>query len=308
LSGERTDAQGRRVISRNRQLKRKVFRALLRPVPFGLKVWIGRHLFHNLGAYLPPGHERVVPDYLGEFRVIANSSYPIERGLLISRYEPVTLSVIDAFVNDGDVCFDIGANVGALTLPMARRVGAGGKVYAFEPGPPAYERLVRNLSLNSGLADRVVPLQLGVGAERGTLHWAPGDNANPADATLLQSTGVPVRVVTVDAHTAAERLTKLDFVKIDVEGMEYEVLLGGRATWAAHRPVFYLETERRFDAIRAFPALERIEALLRELGYELYRVGKDMRLTAVTAATMGGNTLAVPVGDRRVENGRRLRR
>jgi FkbM family methyltransferase len=284
-------------------LKRKLFRALLRPVPFGLKVWIARHVFHNLGAYLPPGHERVVTDYLGQFSVVANSSYPIERGLLISRYEPVTLSVVDAIVRDGDVCLDIGANVGALTLPMAGRVGPTGRVYAFEPGPPAYERLLRNLSMNPGVKDRVVPFQLGIGAEPGTLHWNAGDNDNPADATLLEPSGVPVQVVTVDAHAAAAGLTKLDFVKIDVEGMEYEVLLGGRATWLAHRPVLYLETEKRFEAIRAFPILERIESLLRELGYTLYRIDKDRRIRAVTAATMGGNTLAVPVGHQQIRDG-----
>jgi FkbM family methyltransferase len=294
---------GRAIPSRGRRLKRQVFRALLRPVPFGLKVWIARHIFHNLGAYLPPGRERLVDDYLGEFRVIANSSYPIERGLLISRYEPLTLSVVDALVHDGDVCFDIGANVGALTLPMARRVGSSGRVYAFEPGPPAYERLLRNLSLNPGVRDRVVALQAGVGAEPGTLHWNAGDNDNPADATLLEPTGIPVPVVTVDAHAAAIGLTRLDFLKIDVEGMEYEVLLGGRATLLAHRPVLYLETERRFEAIRAFPVLERIESLLRELGYALYRIDKDRRVRAVTASTMSGNTLAVPPGHEQVHDG-----
>src|SRR5687767_13751879 len=145
-----------------RRLKRKVFRALLRPVPFGLKVWIAKRFFPNVGAYLPPGDERVVDDYLGEFRAVANSSYPTERGLLIGRYEPLTLTVIDALVREGDICFDIGANVGALTMPMARRVGARGRVYAFEPGPPAHARLERNLALNPSIRERVVAVQVGV--------------------------------------------------------------------------------------------------------------------------------------------------
>jgi FkbM family methyltransferase len=267
---------------------------LLRPVPFALKVWIARNVFPNLGAYLPPGRERIVEDYLGEFRVVANSSYPIERGLLISRYEPLTLAVIESLVEEDHICFDIGANVGALTLPMARQAGARGKVYAFEPGPPAYERLVRNIRMNPSIEPRVVPLQLGVADKEGTLHWAPGENDNPADATLLGGSGIAVPVVSVDDYTAATPLPRLDFVKIDVEGMEYEALLGGRATWLAHRPLMYLETERRFEALRGFPALQHIERFLCGIGYTLYRVTKDRRLVPVTATTMDGYTLAVP--------------
>jgi FkbM family methyltransferase len=289
-----------------RRLKRRVFRALLRPVPFGLKVWIAKRLFPNLGAYLPPGHERLVEDYLGEFRAVANSSYPTERGLLIGRYEPVTLTVIDSLVRDGDVCFDIGANVGALTMPMARRVGPRGKVYAFEPGPPAYARLQRNLSLNPSIHERVVPVQVGVADSPGAMYWTSGENDNTADGTLGSSGGVRVEVVSIDAFAAAASVPRVDFAKIDVEGMEYEVLLGGRATWLAHHPILYLETEKRFEAVRGFPLLARIEAFLRELGYTLYRVDTDRRLTAVTAPTMGGNTLAMPTGRTTLVDGMQL--
>jgi FkbM family methyltransferase len=272
-----------------RRLKRRVFRALLRPVPFGLKVWIAKRLFPNLAAYLPPGHERLVEDYLGEFRAVANSSYPTERGLLIGRYEPVTLTVIDSLVRDGDVCFDIGANVGALTMPMARRVGPQ-----------------RNLSLNPSIHERVVPVQVGVADSPGAMYWTSGENDNTADGTLGSSGGVRVEVVSIDAFAAAASVPRVDFAKIDVEGMEYEVLLGGRATWLAHHPILYLETEKRFEAVRGFPLLARIEAFLRELGYVLYRVDKDRRLTAVTAPTMGGNTLAMPTGRTTLVDGMQL--
>jgi hypothetical protein len=77
--------------------------------------------------------------------------------------------------------------------------------------------------------------------------------------------------------------------------MEYEVLSGGRATWLTFQPVFYFEPERRFEAIRGFPVLERIDALFRELGCRLYRVERSGRLRQVTAVTMANSTLAVPV-------------
>jgi FkbM family methyltransferase len=271
-----------------------VFRALLELLPFAAKVALAKRLFPNLGRYLPPGREVAVDDYLGEFRAVVDTTYPVEIGMLIDKYEPDTLRVIDALVVEGDVCLDIGANVGAVTMAMARRVGARGKVYAFEPGPAPYARLVRNIALNPSIRESVVALQLGVSSGPGTLYWNPDEHDNPANATLLAAAGTPTNVVSIDAFAAENGLRRVDFVKIDVEGMEYEVLRGGRATWLAHQPVFYLETERRFEVIRGFPALERIETLLGEMGYRLYRIDKRGRLEAVTAATMAASTLAAP--------------
>ncbi|MDQ3998138.1 MAG: FkbM family methyltransferase [Gemmatimonadota bacterium] len=272
-------------------------------MPFGLKVAIAKHLFPNLGRYLPPGREVTVDDYLGEFRAVVDTTYPVEIGVLIDRYEPDTLRVIGALVREGDVCLDIGANVGAVTMAMARRVGVAGKVYAFEPGPDPYARLVRNVALNPSIRDRVVTLQMGVSSEPGTLYWNADERGNPANATLLSGTGTPTTVVSVDTFVAETGLDRVDFVKIDVEGMEYEVLRGGLATWRAYQPVFYLETERRFEAIRGFPALERIERLFDEIGYRLYRMDKRGRLEAVTAATMAASTLAAPLTHRTVAAG-----
>jgi FkbM family methyltransferase len=277
-----------------RRAKRRVFRGLLGLVPFAVKVALAKRLFPNLGRYLPPGREVAVHDYLGEFNAVVDTTYPVEIGILIDKYEPDTLRVIDAFVADGHVCLDIGANVGAVTLAMARRVGSSGKVYAFEPGGVPYARLARNIALNPSIQPRVVALQLGVSSEPGTLYWNPDEHHNPANATLLAAAGTPTTVVSVDAFVAATKLARVDFVKIDVEGMEYEVLSGGRATWRTFQPVFYLETERRFEVIRGFPVLTQIDALFRELGYRLYRIDRSGRLRQVAAATMANSTLAVP--------------
>jgi FkbM family methyltransferase len=232
-------------------------------------------------------------------------TYPIEREMLVNWYEPDAVAVIDAVVREGDTCLDIGANVGALTLAMAGRVGAAGKVYAFEPGPLTYPRLARNVALNPSIRDRVIALQLGVADKPGTLYWNEEPD-NRGNATLLRPSGAPVQVVSIDGHFATEPLRRLTFVKIDVEGMEYEVLAGGRATWLAHRPVIYLETLRDFESTRGFPVLKRVEALLREIGYALFRVDEDRRLRAVSAATVAMYTLAVPLERTDLGDGARL--
>ena len=252
-----------------------------------------KRLFPQLRRYLPYGHEITIDDYLGELRVVLDMTYPIEREMLVNWYEPDAIAVIGALVGDGDVCLDIGANVGALTLAMARCVGPAGKVYAFEPGPLTYPRLARNVELNPSIRGRVAPLQLGVADRAGTLYWNEEPD-NRGNATLLQGSGAPVDVVSIDDFFADKLLRQLSFVKIDVEGMEYEVLRGGRSTWLAHRPLIYFETLRDFESARGLPLFEQIEAFLHDLGYSLFRVDEGRRLRTVTASTVEMYTLAVP--------------
>jgi FkbM family methyltransferase len=279
--------------SLSRRVKRSAFRALLSLMPLAIRVKLTKSLFPQLRRYLPEGREIAVDDYLGELRVVVDMTYPIEREMLVNWYEPDALAVIDSLVGEGDACLDIGANVGALTLAMARRVGPSGTVYAFEPGPLTYPRLARNVGLNPSIRDRVIPLQLGVSDKPGTLYWNE-EPENRGNATLLKASGAPVPVVSLDGHFAGKALRNLRFVKIDVEGMEHEVLVGGRTIWQTHRPVIYFETLRDFESARGFPIFERIEAFLREAGYSLFRVDEDRRLRSVTASTVEMYTLAVP--------------
>src|SRR5437868_5028533 len=78
---------------------------------------------------------------------------------LRGRFEPGTLSLCERLLSPGAVVLDIGANVGAQTLPLARAVGNTGCVYAFEPTAFAVEKLRANISLNPSLRSRVIVAQ-----------------------------------------------------------------------------------------------------------------------------------------------------
>jgi FkbM family methyltransferase len=291
--------------SPRRRAKQAAFRALLSVLPLRLRVSLTKRLFPQLRRYLPYGREITIDDYLGELRVVLDMTYPIEREMLVDWYEPDAIAVISALVGEGDICLDIGANVGALTLAMARVVGPRGKVYAFEPGPLTFPRLARNIELNPSIRGRVVALQVGVADKPGTLYWNE-EADNRGNATLLRASGTPVQVVSIDGFFADKPLRELRFVKIDVEGMELEVLRGGRSTWLAHRPLIYLETLRDFESARGLPLFQQIETFLRGMGYALFRVDEDRRLRPVTAATVDMYTLAVPATRAELVNGGRL--
>ena len=121
-------------------------------------------------------------------------------------------------------------------LLMAKLVGPAGRVLAVEPGPPYVERLRANLALNASLSDRVAVHNVGLSDAPGMLHWRPDPN-NPFNAGLSAAhpDSVPgevaVPVTTLDALVASRELDRLDFIKIDVEGMELEVMRGPGGRW-----------------------------------------------------------------------------
>ena len=79
---------------------------------------------------------------------------------LTGKFEIDTSSYFKSIINKGDIIFDIGANIGAHTLPMAKLVGANGIVHAFEPTKFAYDKLEKNISLNPNLNNRIIVNQI----------------------------------------------------------------------------------------------------------------------------------------------------
>lgn len=146
----------------------------------------------------------------------------------------------------GRVVYEIGAFQGILTLFFSSRAQ---EVIAWEPNPPSYARVVRNLRLNGRTNVRV--RNFAVGDRPGTLTLMSdplmpgGTSGDPAVAGQIQSssavTSVDVPVVTIDGEVESAHLPPPDLVKIDIEGMELPALQGMVKTIEAHRPDLYLE-------------------------------------------------------------------
>ena len=191
---------------------------------------------------------------------------------LYGEWAEAELELLALFVKPGDVVIDVGANLGTHTVFLAQRAGTAGRVYAFEPQRIVFQLLCANLALN-GL-DNVHAFQAAVSRQPGTIlvpdvAYAAGGNyggvalaetgvagADAADAT---GAGERVPVMTLDALG----LDRCRVLKVDVEGMELDVIDGARALIARTRPVVYVENN---DAARS-PALI---ARLLELDYHLF--------------------------------------
>lgn len=172
-------------------------------------------------------------------------------------FSEAEVAFILAMLGPDSVAMDVGANYGALTLPMARRART---VHAFEPQRPAFYALAANMALN-GL-DNVLCENVALADRAGfitvpRLDFAAANNIGGLSLGHPGTTGLgaySVRADTLDEYAARHRLRRLDLVKVDVEGMEEQVLRGGEATLRALRPVLYVEADRRekVPSLRAF--------------------------------------------------------
>ncbi|NIR14972.1 MAG: FkbM family methyltransferase [Desulfobacterales bacterium] len=191
---------------------------------------------------------------------------------------------------------DIGANVGALTMLMAKVVGKDGAVLAVEPGPPIFSRLANNLELNPKIKSRVRTVQLGLSDRKDKLFWYE-DPGNPGNAGLLNDYGIPVEVIPLDELISRENVSRLDFVKIDVEGMELEVIKGGTRTFQEYKPVIYYETLTAFKQHRGFDIFAQIAEILKSMDYTLFGLDLLGNLQKMeNLEKLPRNTLALPKG------------
>ncbi len=227
---------------------------------------------------------------------------------LLGSFEPETVKAYSAIVKPGQTVLDIGANIGAHTLPLAGLVGEAGKVFAFEPTAFAVRKCATNIALNANLAARISLHQVMLVEKRGESLPAGVFSSWPLveagalhekhRGRLMDTKGA--RTATLDEMVAELKIDRIDFIKLDVDGYEYPVLAGARATLARYRPVIAMELAPYVHAEHGH-TLDELVSLLTASGYELRHIASLRPLPSDAAALRkmipeGGsiNVLAVP--------------
>jgi len=196
--------------------------------------------------------------------VLYNSN-DIYMGQAIERYgefAEIEAQLLRQLCRPGMVVVEVGANIGLHTLVLARCVGPQGFVYAYEPQRVVFQTLCANVALNSIV--NVDARHAAVGAEPGFVlipdfDYSRRDNFGAVEANAYNA-GRKVDKVTLDADLELERL---DLIKVDVEGMELDVLRGAGGLLRRFEPALYVENDRQDNS----------EALIRHLmdfDYRLY--------------------------------------
>ncbi len=209
---------------------------------------------------------------------------------LLGSFEASLGRVYQRLVRPGATVLDVGANVGAHTLPLARCAGPHGRVIAFEPTEFAIAKLRRNLELNPVLAPAVTAVQaLLVGAAGGAAgaplvfsSWplSGGDQVHLLHGGRAMSTR-GAEVTTLDDALRERGVTRVDFIKIDTDGHEPEVLEGAAETLRRSAPTILMELAP-YTLDEAGSSVDDLLSTIRACGYRLYdlRSGAPLDMVA----------------------------
>jgi len=224
-----------------------------RLLPDGVKQALYRH--PRLARPLRRALNRAAPGGLGVVQVAAGGlagmklelDLQAEKTYWLGTYELELQAAIADLVQPGWIIYDIGANIGYITLLLAQATGEAGFVYAFEPLPENQQRLQRNLLLN-GLQGRVECVAAAVVDRRQEVDFltGPSHKMGKVQGSAGQDKieyGAAIRVAgfSLDEFAAQEGHRPPDLIKMDIEGGEILALPGMERLLAKKKPLVFLE-------------------------------------------------------------------
>jgi FkbM family methyltransferase len=213
------------------------------------------------------------------FRFELHPYYFIDRSILaFGGYDVPLLRFLHDRVGPGDVCLDVGANLGQVTVHLAALVGPRGRVLAFEPLPHVRDRLDRHVAAND-VADRVELHAVALSDATGTasFHFAERAVHNQGMGSLVMDDHpglglrCEVRTARLDDFVSERGIDRIDWIKIDVQGAEPRLLAGAWSTLERLAPQLLVEVDP--VDLRAGGATSRtLLGALADRGYRLFAV------------------------------------
>jgi FkbM family methyltransferase len=194
-------------------------------------------------------------------------------------YEPDTVSYVKSHLRPGMTFFDIGAHIGQYSLLASQLVGPHGKVHSFEPCPTLFPVLKRNTELNH--CSNVICNEVALAEADGVHQLYLSDFKNFGTSSFAPSgrnySGVSVRVTTVslDEYVGRNSVQAIDLIKLDVEGMELQVLAGARATLARFPKLALIVEFNEQRAVQFEHSVADLAEFLHARGFHLYLISKN---------------------------------
>ncbi len=210
------------------------------------------------------------------FRLLSGSSYDPDEAMLVARL----LDARRAYFGDGVNALDIGANIGVFTIEWAKHMTGWGQVVAFEAQERLFQALCGNVAINNCFNARTifaaVTSQPGMMRVPVPNYFQPGsfgslelrltarteDIGQPIDYSDERTMNVPA--TSIDALD----FRRLDLLKVDVEGMELEVLEGARNSIGQHHPIMVIEKIKTDE--------QALRRLLADAGYRVFVSGLNL--------------------------------
>ena len=256
---------------------------------FDVLAWIG----HRIGK--PPGWQRVVWFFASPSKCralpdicvihdgamfIAQPAVPLGWHVaFFGTYEPEVREIFRTVLHPGGVAVDIGANVGWHSVLMAHLVGEHGRIFAAEANPSVRQRLVDNLKINRFVHAEVIPFAIAETDGVVNFFGPPADDAGSGDGYVVPASArdqqgtLRIESRRLDDILSKAKITRLDLIKIDVEGQEWSVLQGAENSVATFRPHIIFEYNADY-ASRGGGSPQLFAEYFRLHRYRLYAIGR----------------------------------
>ena len=260
------------------QIRNKIFIPFLQALPCSFR---GKNRLARL-LLKRAMEECEIPSRSGRI-VVPNLAEPVAWDLAMDGcYEPGLCSFIKRHLENGQICLDIGANIGAISRALAEKVGPQGRVYACEPSPRIFTYLKKNTQGYPQIACRETALS----SQRGKTIFYQAPESKFGMGTLSALEGwepTEVSTTTLDGFCQEERIPRIDFIKIDVEGHEAEVFEGAREILSKNREVIVVFEYSDWAENNAYGKSGRSPRVLAELGFDLASLEKEGNLRPLGA-------------------------
>lgn len=190
-------------------------------------------------------------------------------------YEPIESFLSQKLLSPDSIIIDAGANIGFHSLIWSEKL-SNGKVYAFEPVPMNHEKLLKNIKA-SGQRENIQVVQKGLWKENTTLTFNLDstfeDNKGSFSighfGNIVVSTSC--QVITIDSFVNDHKLSRIDFIKMDIEGAELPALQGAESVLLKYKPSLFLEINAK--AMRALGySPSDLQSFLWPFNYKMYLI------------------------------------
>ena len=247
-------------------------------------------------------------NYRGKYKLWVHGDRFIEKEAASNFLNPINPIKALSKINFKDsIVIDVGANVGSIAIYILEK-GAS-KIFAFEPGP-LYADLKKNLDLNN-INEKILPIKLGLSDQKQVMYWAEDQN-NRGNAHLINDLNElnlskqktkfggkdslqKVEVSTLDNYfLKTDILEKLDFIKIDVEGLEWKVIKGGVNLIKKFKPIVIAETYRSTSDMYGYDCITPLFEFFYQLGYESYSINAKGNIEKFIYPNFKIDTLFLP--------------
>lgn len=220
----------------------------------------------------------------------------------LGTYENFCTKTIEKYIKPGDVCLDVGANIGWYSTLFSKIVGAKGTVHSFEPVPQTFAELKKNIGLNGSPSNTFLN-NFGLGDEEKfseiyLFDEMPSGHASLAPRANKTAQAIPIQIKTLDSYLTEHEIERVDFVKVDIEGAELMFLEGARRLFKQKMPpvIFMemaLETTHEFN----YKPNQLIEFIRARADYDFFALDeKAERLISIEGFSdneIGANVLCV---------------